>query len=154
MLFVEKVCRAFNRAKLPYAIVGGYAVALHGAVRGTVDIDCVICWNQTALRRAESALNQLGLESRLPLTADDVFAYRNEYVRNRNLVAWNFYNPKDLSEQVDIVINYDLTGQKTDIVVIGEEAVRILSRQALIDMKAASGRPQDLLDIEALEMLV
>ena len=39
MTALEKVCAALAQAKLRFAIVGGHAVALHGAVRGTVDID-------------------------------------------------------------------------------------------------------------------
>jgi len=42
MTFLESICRAFEQAKVPYAIVGGHAVALHGALRGTVDIDFVL----------------------------------------------------------------------------------------------------------------
>ena len=38
MTALERVCTALNRASVRYAVVGGHAVALHGAVRGTVDI--------------------------------------------------------------------------------------------------------------------
>src|SRR2546425_736792 len=41
-MLLLRVARAFDRARLPYALVGGFAVALHGAVRGTVDVDLVI----------------------------------------------------------------------------------------------------------------
>jgi hypothetical protein len=38
-MFILKVVKALNAYKVHYAVVGGYAVALHGAVRGTVDLD-------------------------------------------------------------------------------------------------------------------
>jgi len=38
MLFYE-ICDAFKKNKIPYAIVGGYALALHGIVRATIDIE-------------------------------------------------------------------------------------------------------------------
>jgi hypothetical protein len=153
MTFLERVCAAFEAAELRYALVGGHAVALHGAVRGTVDIDYVINWSLRTLALAEGALNKLGLESRLPIRAEDVFHYRDEYISNRNLLAWSFYNPKDLSEQVDILINYDLRGKKTDVFKVRGQQVRVIGREELIKMKLASGRPQDLEDVAALERL-
>lgn len=154
MNFLERVCSAFNSAKLSYAVVGGHAVALHGAVRGTVDIDFVINWNKKTIVNAERTLNSIGLESRLPINAEDVFLYQKEYIENRNLIAWSFYNPKDLSEQVDILINYDLSGEKTDSIVLANAKVQVLKISSLIRMKKASGRPQDLEDVAALEQLL
>ena len=107
MVFLEKLCQQFAAAKLDYALVGGHAVALHGAVRGTVDIDFVFKWEKETLIRAERVLSKLGLVSRLPIVANDVFEFRDEYINNRNLIAWNFYHPNDASQQVDIIINYD-----------------------------------------------
>jgi hypothetical protein len=153
MTFLSRVGKALEAAGVRYALVGGYAVALHGAVRGTVDIDFVLRWSLRDLEAAEAALCKLGLVSRLPVTAGDVFRFRDEYVRNRNLIAWNFYNPQDLSEQVDIVISEDLKGKRRIRIETLAGAVQVLSRKDLIAMKKASGRPQDLADVEALEKL-
>jgi hypothetical protein len=153
MSFLSRVSKALDAAGVRYALVGGYAVALHGAVRGTVDIDIVLRWTLRDLEAAETALSSLGLVSRLPVTADSVFRFRDEYIRNRNLIAWNFYNPQDLSEQLDIVISEDLRGKRTISVDTRNGPVQVLSRKDLIAMKRASGRPQDLADVEALEKL-
>jgi hypothetical protein len=153
MSFLSRVSKALDAAGVRYALVGGYAVALHGAVRGTVDIDIVLRWTLRDLEAAETALSSLGLVSRLPVTADSVFRFRDEYIRNRNLIAWNFYNPQDLSEQLDIVISEDLRGKRTIRVDTRNGPVQVLSRKDLIAMKRASGRPQDLADVEALEKL-
>ncbi|NGP53191.1 nucleotidyl transferase AbiEii/AbiGii toxin family protein [Thioalkalivibrio sp. XN8] len=153
MTFLSRVCRALDDAGVRYAVVGGYAVALHGAVRGTVDIDFVLRWTLRDLEAAEAALGSLGLVSRLPVTAGDVFRFRDEYLRNRNLIAWNFYHPQDLSEQVDIVISEDLKGKRRVRMETLAGPVQVLSRKDLVAMKRASGRPQDLADVEALEKL-
>lgn len=71
----------------------------------------------------------------------------------RNLIAWNFYNPQDLSEQVDIIITYDLKGIRTQRVETVDGPVSILPVRELIKMKRDSGRPQDLEDVKALEKL-
>lgn len=153
MTFLQRVCNALREAGVRYAIVGGHAVALHGAVRGTVDVDIAIGWSRKALRAAERALNELGLTSRLPVTADEVYEFRDEYLKNRNLVAWNFYNPEDLSQQVDIVLAYDLKGKRTRRIRTSAGDLNVLSRADLIAMKRGSGREQDLADARALERM-
>ncbi len=153
MSFLSKVCQALTEQGLRYAVVGGHAVALHGAVRGTVDVDIALTWSLKSLQGAEQALANIDLVSRLPVSAEDIFQFRDEYVENRNLIAWNFYNLNNPAEQVDIVITYDLKGRRSQRVETVDGPLRILSRKDLIAMKRASGRPQDLEDADALERL-
>lgn len=153
MSFLERLCCTLNSKGIKYAIVGGHAVALHGAVRGTVDVDFVIAWSHQALSNVEACLNSIGLVSRLPISADDVFYFRDEYINARNLIAWNFYNPQNLTEQVDVIISYDLSIRSIDNMVVGDTAVPVLKLNRLIDMKRESAREQDLFDIDALERL-
>ncbi len=152
-MLINRVCKAFQNAKIPYAIVGGYAVALHGALRGTVDIDLVIHWTLDNLQKAEKVLQHLGLVSRLPLNSQNVFCNKEDYVENRNLIAWNFYNPSNPTEQVDIIITYDLSPSDIKSVQTSSGEILILSKESLIRMKRKSGRPQDLQDVQALEGL-
>jgi hypothetical protein len=151
MTLLERVCKALNRAKVRYVIVGGYAVALHGAIRGTLGIDIALRWTKNDLLKTEAALMEIGLVSRLPVTALDVFDYREEYIRNRNLVAWNFHNPSDLSEQLDVIINIDAKGKRAVYKRLPDTPVPLLNIKDLIEMKKASGRLQDIEDIRALE---
>lgn len=149
-MFIIKVCKALKDAHIPYAVVGGYAVALHGAIRGTVDVDIVIAWTLENLQRAENALKALGLVSRLPINAATVYESKTEFIEKRNLIAWNFYNPSNPLEQVDLIITYDLHNHRADLIHTALGEVSILSRNDLIAMKKISGRPQDLEDIRAL----
>ena len=59
----------------------------------------------------------------------------------------------DLSEQVDIVISADLGGKRRVRMETRAGPIQVLSRKDLIAMKKASGRPQDLADVEALEKI-
>ena len=154
MSFLTRVCQSLSEAGVSYAVVGGHAVALHGAVRGTVDVDIALTWNKKALRITEQVLSNLGLVSRLPVSAEDVFLFRDEYINNRNLIGWNFYNPDNLTEQVGVVINYDLKGKKLKRITTADSTINILNIKDLIKMKNASGRPQDIEDVKALEKLV
>lgn len=144
---------ALAQQNVRYAIVGGYAVALHGAVRGTMDVDIVINWDLRTLRQTEKALTEMGLVSRLPVSAKDIFQFRDEYINNRNLVAWNFYNPKDTSQLIDIIITYDLKGKGRQRLHTAAGPIHVLQLNELIRMKRESGRPQDLEDANALEKL-
>jgi len=152
-MFITRLTRALDAHQVPYAIVGGHAVALHGALRGTLDIDFVIRWQKQHLLNAEKALHSLGLVSRLPITAEEVFAFRDEYVKRRNLLVWNFSHPQRQDEQVDVLIDFDLGKKKVLSARTADGDIHYLNKKDLIAMKKHSGRPQDLADIEALERL-
>lgn len=152
-MFLNRICEQLRKHRVPYALVGGHAVALHGAVRGTVDLDFVIRWSLRNLESAVQAFGECRLVSRLPITARDVFEFREEYIRNRHLIAWSFYNAHAPAEQADLLINYDLGKRRTKTVRTAEGTIRLLNIDDLIAMKRASGREQDLRDAEALERL-
>lgn len=150
-MFIHKVCSVLNDWKVPFAIVGGYAVVLHGFARGTVDIDLVLRCSLKHLQNAEAALKRIGLVSRIPITADDLFRFKEEYIQKRNLIAWNFYDPLNPLHQVDIIITYDLKNpDHVQKIRTAEGTVSVLAVEELIKMKKASGRPQDLEDVKAL----
>lgn len=152
-MFVFRVVEALEQRKVPAAIVGGYAVALHGAVRGTVDLDLVLRLRKADFVAAEAAFRALGLVSRLPVTAAQVFEFRAEYIKNRNLIAWSFYNPANPAEALDVIITHDLAKMKVKKIKTAGGMLPVLALPDLIAMKRASGRPQDLEDISALERL-
>lgn len=149
-MFVLRVIDQLKKHKIQYALVGGHAVALHGAVRGTVDVDFIVRWKLDNLQKCELALGELGLISRHPINSTDIFKFRDEYIKNRNLIAWNFINPNDPTEQVDIIITHDLHKQQTKTIKIQGKELVLLGKEDLIKMKKQSGRQQDLFDIDAL----
>lgn len=152
-MLLVRLAAALDAGKVPYALVGGYAVALHGVVRGTVDIDLVLDFRLKHFEGAEAALRSIGLTPRLPVTAAEVFRFREEYVANRNLTAWSFVNAADPSEIVDVILTHDLAGLKTKGVRVQGRTIKIVAIDDLIRMKKAAGRPQDLEDVKALRSL-
>lgn len=152
-MFILDLVEILNRKKIQYAVIGGYAVALHGVVRGTVDIDIIINLNKSSMIKAEMALNELGLKSKLPVNAEDVFNFREEYIRNKNMLAWNFSNPDNPAETVDILITEDVKEYKVKNIKIKDKNIRVISIDGLIKIKEKSNRPQDLEDIKALRMV-
>lgn len=152
-MFLLEVVKAFAQRKLPYAIAGGYAVSLHGAVRGTLDIDLVVSLKQKHLEGAEEALNSIGLVSRLPVTSAEISKFRKEYIEKRNLIAWSFVDLKDPTRIVDLLLTSDISKYKSVSMKVRQTPIKVLSIPSLIKMKKLSGRPQDIEDVRALERL-
>lgn len=142
---------ALTAAKLRYALVGGYALALHGLVRATMDVDLVITLSEVEYELAEKTLLKIGLQSRLPIRAQDVFKMRKEYIENRNLIAWSFVDFKNPSRQVDILITEDLKNLDTIKISVGGRKIVVATLEELLRMKSKAGRPQDLIDIENIK---
>lgn len=153
MTFFERVVEAFEEFQVPYSIVGGYALALHGAPRGTIDIDCIIEHSESDFIKCEAALKSIGLESRLPLRAAEVFNFRQEYIDKRNMIAWGFINPLNPMECVDVIITHDLRTLHSVRYKFGLHRIPVLAIDELIEMKKLAGRAQDLEDIKALEII-
>lgn len=152
-MFLIRLIQSLDKGKLDYALVGGIAVALHGAVRGTVDVDLVLKLKRKDFLAAEKILHKLGLQSKLPVTAEEVFDFRSEYIQNRNLMAWSFVNPNNPIEIVDIIITHDLNKMKRKVIAFQGIKIKILALDDLIKMKSSTGRKQDEEDIKALKFI-
>lgn len=153
MSLLLSLCHELDARQVRYALVGGYAVALHGAVRGTVDIDLILDWQLANLQRAEESLKALGLRPLHPIDALTVFRDKELLIRKKNLIAWSFYNLDNPAQVIDIIITNDLHNKSLVTFLIQEQPVKVLGKHDLIRMKQASGRPQDIEDIKALEAL-
>ncbi len=147
---LKELVNSLKREKVNYMVVGGYAVNFHGYSRNTVDIDLIIKFTLSNLKKVEKILNELGMISRLPIDAVSLFKFREEYIKNRDLIAWNFYNESNPTDQVDILITHDVGDFKAEKFLVGDLEVKVISKEDLIQMKKASGRDKDLLDIKEL----
>lgn len=150
-MLLFQITDAFEAVKLKYALIGGYAMALHGMVRATMDIDFVLSLRQADFELAEKALGSIGLKSRLPIRAQDVIKMRKEYIENRNLIAWSFVDYQNPSRQVDILITRDLKDLELVKISVGGRKIPVASLGELLRMKKEAGRPQDLIDIENIK---
>ncbi len=150
-MFLYHVVDSLQKNNLKFAVVGGYALALHGIVRATVDVDLVLNLTLADYEKAEKALLEIGLKSRLPIRSQDVIKMREEYIKNRNLIAWSFVDFQNPTRQVDIIITESLKTLDIEVVSVGGRKISVLSMEGLLKMKQKSGRPQDLVDVESLK---
>jgi hypothetical protein len=153
------VLRALRDADVSFVVVGGVAVVLQGHPRSTVNLDLVIDLEAGNVGRAMEVLTGLGLVPRVPVDASDFAdpSVRAEWVEQRNLTVFSLHDPDDPRREVDLFaeepLPFDQLRARARSVQVEDVEVPVASRQDLIALKHAAGRPQDLADIEALEAL-
>jgi hypothetical protein len=159
MPLFEPVFSALNRAEIRYVVVGGLAVVLHGHPRLTADVDLVVDLAPTSARHAIEALLGLGLKARVP--ADPLgFAdplQRQAWISEKNLQVFSMFSPSNPLLSLDLFVRepipFEDLWSRAEAFDIGGVTVRVASLDDLITMKRVVGRPQDLLDVEALEAI-
>ena len=134
---------ALNTAGARYLLVGGYAVAFHAEPRFTKDLDVWIEPSAENAGRAYEALRVFGAPvgefSRGELAAPDLI-----------LQIGVPPNRIDIVTSIDGVA-FDAAWTGRAETVYGDERLPVIGKAELIVNKRASGRPQDLLDLERLE---
>ena len=134
--------KLLNDHEVKFMIVGGYALAFHGAPRFTGDIDIFIKPDSENAQRVFDALSDFGFKS-LDLSPDDfqkpdkvvqlgVPPVRIDLITSISGVAW-----KDADSSKE-------SGPFGDI------SVYYIGKTQFVNNKRAIGRKKDLADIEAL----
>lgn len=140
--FIE-ILAAFNAHSVEYILVGAHAMAAHGHVRATKDLDI---WVRPSDENAPKVLASL-VEFGVPLhdlteadlaTAGTIFQIGVPPIRI------------DILTEIDGVAFESAWPDRIDVQ-IGGISVPVLSRHHLMANKRASGRLQDLADLERLE---
>ena len=141
----KELLSALNAHGVKYLVVGAYAVSIHAQPRATKDIDLLVKPDAENARAAYAALAQFGapLEG---LTAADFAAPGSFFRMGREPVAVDI-----LSEIPGVDFDAAWERRVEDVIdhATGTTA-NFLSRDDLIAAKLASGRQQDLADVEAI----
>jgi predicted nucleotidyltransferase len=131
-----------NDHKVEYLIVGGYALAFHGAPRFTGDIDILVRPGPENAKRVLSALAAFGF-------------------RFSNLTVEDFQNPNKVVQlgvppvRIDLItsisgVSWEEAEAHKSPGTFGDVPVNYIGREQYIANKRAAGRKKDLADIEAL----
>jgi hypothetical protein len=134
---------SLNENNVRYLVVGGYAVAMHGYPRHTKDLDI---WVDSTPQNASviiKALDQFGMAS-LGLKEID-FLTPDQIIQ--------LGNPPN---RIDILVtlsgvNFNFCFEKRLVVDIDDFKVNFIDLESLKQNKKASGRAQDLADLENLQ---
>ncbi len=138
---LERVAGALEDGGIPYALVGGLAVAVWGAPRATQDIDLLVL--PVDVDAALTAVEPLGFRLRaLPMTfRDGMRLQRVSRIERGALLTLDLLVVNDALEPAFA------SRQRIEL---SGAAIWVVSRDALIAMKVAAGRPRDALDVESL----
>ncbi len=139
----RELLELFNANKVEYAIIGGYALAFHGAPRYTGDIDLLVKPDKENAQKILNVLKDFGFSS-LTLASDD-FSLPEKVVQLGVPPV-----------RIDIITS--ITGLTWEQIapnrvkgVYGDVPVYYIGRQEFIINKKAISRHKDLADIDALE---
>jgi hypothetical protein len=137
----RRLVSAFEAAGIGYAVVGALALAVHGFPRATIDIDLLI-------RRED-------LDSALRVAATIGYRFPAEPMTFRN--GMEVQRVTKVVGSDHLILDLLLVNEQLEDVwetrqrVSSEEgAITVISREALVKMKAMAGRPQDLVDLDRL----
>ncbi len=140
---LKQLLAAFNRHSVKYVVVGGYAVFVHAQPRATKDLDVLIESSPTNALATYKALADFGAP--LAQFAIEDFADGKTIAR--------FGNPPlcvDILQKIDGVEFAAVYANSQPIMIDGDLPARYISAEDLVTNKLASGRLQDLADVEAI----
>ena len=130
-----------NKNDVCYLLVGGWAVGIFGHPRVTKDIDFLVAIDDENLKKLQQALFDFGAP---PLQVEQFKQKGFVYRMGRAPIQIDIINQAD---GIDILECY----KRRQIIRIDDLDVSLISRSDLILNKKASGRLQDLADIEKLD---
>ncbi len=137
--------RAFVDAEVELLVVGAHALAAHGVVRATGDLDVFVRPTPANADRVVAARGAFGA----PLAAHGVS--RRDFARTGTVDQLGL-PPR----RIDIItaisgVDFEQAAREAMAVDMGSIVLRVPGRAALLANKRASGRPKDLEDADRLE---
>lgn len=138
------ITNGLNEQGIEYAVCGGWAMAIHGFLRATLDIDIIILTEDLESVRNVARGHGFDIDG-LPLNFDD----GGTQIRRISKI-----DPESKE-----LITLDMILVTESIADIWNERIRvewnqgqysIVSREGMIRMKTIAGRPKDLIDLEYL----
>ncbi|MBI2342913.1 MAG: hypothetical protein HYV02_01035 [Deltaproteobacteria bacterium] len=138
----EELLAYFNDHHVEYLVIGGYAVAFHGAPRYTQDLDLYYRRSSENARSILSALHDFGFGS-LAISDSDLLT--------QGMVVQLGQPPN----RVDLIndasgIEFDAAWQTRLPGAYGNVTVFFIDKETLKHNKAVTGRHKDLADLEQL----
>mgnify|MGYP000203097034 CR=1 FL=1 len=129
-------------------LIGGYAVMAHGHVRATQDLDVWVRPTRANIERLMAAMHAFGLPPGLSI--DELFP-----VVGPPPTGFRFGRPPIAIDIITTVrgVRFEDAWQGSLVRRLDGVDVRVIGRGALLANKRATGRPKDILDVEALERI-
>lgn len=158
-MFFEDIFRRLQANDVDYLVVGGVALMLHGVVRMTADLDLMLSLREDNLQRFVAIMKELGFRPKVPVPADSLVSEKNRraWAEEKNMQVFSFYHPEQPISLIDVFVTEPIPFSELKKTFVSKSlddvTIPVVSIQNLIKLKKLAGRPQDLEDIKALEMI-
>lgn len=139
----KELLRLLGSKKIEYLVVGGYAVALYGYPRATGDMDIWIAISKDNAHKIVEALREFGFNA--PRLKEELFLEKENNIKMGNPPLCI-----EILTSIDGVEFTECYGNKKTVT-IDDIGIDFISLEDLKKNKKASGRYQDLADLENLE---
>ncbi len=134
--------RLLTDHKVRYVVIGGYAVALHGYVRYTGDIDIFVEISKSNARKLVQVFKDFGYDA--PNLREEMFLSRGKIIRLGE-------PPQRLEVLMGISgVSFEECYRNRIVCQAEDVKVNFINRELLLQNKTSSGRPKDLVDVEHL----
>lgn len=153
---IAATLRAFAREDLEFLIAGGVAAQLYGSSRVTMDLDLIPSMKTKQWQKLIARLDANGFAA-IDATTDEILnpTHLRKWARARGAIALRMRReapPLTIDLLFQLGEHYEYYKGRCRTVGEGNEVLRVVSSDDLIEMKRAAGRPQDMLDIAAIEI--
>jgi hypothetical protein len=139
-----RICSAFNKHKVRYVVVGGFAVIIHGLPRTTEDIDFFVDDSKENVERLKSALKSLYDDLSIDeITKEDL----KKYAVIRYGTPDNYYI--DIIAKLGNEISFDDVWKDLVFFKIDDIEIPVCGLEMLIKMKKTV-RDRDVRDLKFL----
>ncbi len=137
-----------ENAGAEYMLVGGYAVAAHGYLRATQDLDVWVRASPENAARVMTAMRVFGMPSGL---STDVLAS----IDGDPPTGFRFGRAPFAVDLLTSIqgVEFDDAWPQSQVVEFDDLRVRVIGLTALLQNKRSTGRLKDAADVEALERL-
>ena len=153
---LERALAVVHDRQVAHIVVGGVAMAMHGYLRATADLDLLLRLTSDNTARAIKALTDLGFRPRESALAPGKPEPKG-WIEARGLRVFSLVDPATPSFSVDLFgmnpDDFDAVRARAIRVPFGAVEAVVVGLADLISMKVAAGRPKDLDDVLHLESL-
>lgn len=156
----KEILYALTKAEIRYLVCGGLAVNIFGVPRMTADIDILMDFELDNLIKFNQVTKNFGYSPLVPQVKIETLIdkkLRNDYVKNKNLIAYNYFHHQGGKMSIDVLIDvpipFNEMWDRKQVNGNGLHSFYSVSLDDLIALKKYSNRLQDQNDILLLSKL-
>ena len=142
---MEDLILLFNKHKVNYMLVGGFAVICYGYIRTTQDIDFLLFPSVDNSKKVMNALTEFGFgNAGIPI----------KYFQREGTAIHIGVEPNRIDFLTCLQgVSNDILFQNMTQIKFQDKLFNVISKKDLIQCKKATGRAKDLADVEELEKI-